>query len=246
MNSKESYINELYELMEKNLYIKYLTTPQDYKRNLITKIIFQDQFKLLSQYKEMLLYTDPKEFLKRFYHLKECKTKIKCYCEFYEENSKIFPNYVPLPEAKYIFKNIKKKQKMLDNINENDEKENKKNNNTLTKRNIIFSSSVINSIISETSSTILNGDISLVKLIDKIYLNESESFTKDNESISTNKNNSSEFINSNKVKIDYSYKNSPFRKNKNLNIKSHKFLNDYKSEGKINIKIKTKKNENIT
>ena len=237
MNSKESYINEIYKLIKKNLYIKYLTTPQDYRRDLITKIIFQDQFKLLSQYKEMLLYTDPKEFLKRFYHLSECKAKIKCYCDFYEENSKIFPNYVPLPEAKYIFKNIKKKQKMLDNINENDEKENKKNHNNSTRRNIIFSSSVINSIMSETSSAILKGDISLVKLIDKIYLNESESFTKDNESISINKNNSHEFINSNNVKIDYSYKNSPFRKNKNVNINYHN-----KIKKKINENIPSKKN----
>ena len=61
MNSQESYINKLYELMEKNLYIKYLTTPHYYKRNLITKIIFQNQFKILSNIKKCH-FIHPKEF----------------------------------------------------------------------------------------------------------------------------------------------------------------------------------------
>jgi hypothetical protein len=29
--------------------------------------------------------------------------------EFYEKYSKVFPNYVVLPENKYLFKNIEKK-----------------------------------------------------------------------------------------------------------------------------------------
>ena len=71
MNSFD-FINEIYKQTRKKLYFTYLISPQDYNRILITKIIFQDEFKLLSQYKEMLLYTDPKEFLKRFYQLVEC------------------------------------------------------------------------------------------------------------------------------------------------------------------------------
>ena len=243
MNSFD-FINEIYKQTRKKLYFTYLISPQDYNRILITKIIFQDEFKLLSQYKEMLLYTDPKEFLKRFYQLVECKTKIKRYCIFYEENSKIFPNYVPLPEAKYIFKNIKKKQKMLDNLNE-DDNDNKKDNSNNKIKDIVFSPSIINSIMLESSSNTIKTDKSLLKIIDNICLNENESFLKDYESISSNKDFSNEFINSNNIKIDYSYKISPSRKN-NLNVdeKYNKLLKDYKTEGKINNKVKKKINEN--
>lgn len=34
--------------------------------------------------------------------------------EFYEKYSKVFPNYVTLPENKYLFKNIEKKQRIID------------------------------------------------------------------------------------------------------------------------------------
>lgn len=34
--------------------------------------------------------------------------------EFYEKFSKVFPNYVNLSESKYMFKNIERKQKMID------------------------------------------------------------------------------------------------------------------------------------
>jgi hypothetical protein len=34
--------------------------------------------------------------------------------EFYEKYSKVFANYVILPENKYLFKNIEKKQRLID------------------------------------------------------------------------------------------------------------------------------------
>ena len=34
--------------------------------------------------------------------------------EFYEHYSKVFPNYVSVPESKYMFKNIERKQKLID------------------------------------------------------------------------------------------------------------------------------------
>lgn len=34
--------------------------------------------------------------------------------EFYEKFAKVFPNYVTIPENKYMFKNIERKQRILD------------------------------------------------------------------------------------------------------------------------------------
>jgi len=52
--------------------------------------------------------------------------------EFYEKYSKVFPNYVTIPENKYMFKNIERKQKMIDdkqNALEGMERRNEKKNN---------------------------------------------------------------------------------------------------------------------
>jgi len=45
---------------------------------------------------------------------------------FYNEFSRIFPNYTILEHSKYIYKNIQKKQKVLDNQEEEEEKEAKR------------------------------------------------------------------------------------------------------------------------
>jgi hypothetical protein len=34
--------------------------------------------------------------------------------EFYEKYAKVYPNYVIIPENKYLFKNIEKKQRVID------------------------------------------------------------------------------------------------------------------------------------
>lgn len=52
--------------------------------------------------------------------------------EFYEKYSKVFPNYVTMPENKYMFKNIERKQKMIDDKQDaldGMEKRNEKKNN---------------------------------------------------------------------------------------------------------------------
>jgi hypothetical protein len=49
-----------------------------------------------------------------FEFLKFSENKEKVF-EFYEKYSKVFPNYVALPgESKYMFKNIERKQKLID------------------------------------------------------------------------------------------------------------------------------------
>ena len=49
--------------------------------------------------------------------------------EFYEKYSKVFANYVVLPENKYMFKNIERKQRLQDEIQRIlQEKQNMKNN----------------------------------------------------------------------------------------------------------------------
>ncbi len=101
-----------YKIIQKNLSKKYNSNSiEKYNKTIISRILFNQKYHYVSIFKEILIYDDPGEFFKRFYSIEECLYKIKTYCEFYEKNSKIFPNYISLPESKFIFKNIKKKQK---------------------------------------------------------------------------------------------------------------------------------------
>ena len=153
--STNNNIKNLLNNFKKNFHLKYSYSYNYILKNKITHIIYNEKYHLVSCFKEFLIYDDPGEFLKRFYNISESFYKIKSYCDFYEKNSKNFPNYCILPESKYMFKNIKKKQKMLDNNIDNDNKNlknsdnsinNNKNYNIEEEYNNIFSKTFINSI----------------------------------------------------------------------------------------------------
>ena len=181
------FLNEQYKLSQKNLFKKYNPNIEEYNKTIISRILFNQKYHYVSIFKEILIYDDPGEFFKRFYSIEECLYKIKTYCEFYEKNSKIFPNYISLPESKFIFKNIKRKQKMLDNINENNiQNDLKKNEDEKDEKekdsDTIFSNTIINSILSEKSSATVSNERSIKKLLKKIYDNENQlSYRENNE-----------------------------------------------------------------
>ena len=92
----------------------------------------------ISVFKDYLFYDDISEFLNRFYNKNEIKKKIYNITKYYQNSSKLYPNYSPLNEAKYIYKNIERKQRIIDLIegNKNNMKSKKKENN------IIFNSTI--------------------------------------------------------------------------------------------------------
>lgn len=69
---------------------------------------------IVSVFKEYLIFDDFSEYLKRFYTEKEAHERLPRVFEFYEHYSKVFPNYVTVPESKFMFKNIERKQKLID------------------------------------------------------------------------------------------------------------------------------------
>jgi len=66
----------------------------------------------------------------------EIKERLTKMFDFYNEFSRIFPNYTILEQSKYIYKNIQKKQKVLDNLEEEEEKAIKKKFNLKTIKKI--------------------------------------------------------------------------------------------------------------
>ena len=60
-------------------------------------------------FKDYLIFDDVSEFLKRLYKKSEAVSRLPKVITFYETYSKVFPNYVNLPENKFMFKNIERK-----------------------------------------------------------------------------------------------------------------------------------------
>ena len=123
---------------------------------MINDIIYNEKTHYVEVFKEYLIYEDINEFLRRFYNKEDIYHRLPKILIFYEKYSKIYANYTVIPESKYMYKNIKRKQKMIDqiqncNANNNDNSECKEKEN-----NIIFTTNAMNSINSFTMSIYTN------------------------------------------------------------------------------------------
>ena len=121
---------------------------------------------IVAKFKDYLIEDDHSEFLRRFYKGKESRPRLKKLFDYYEETSVIFANYTPLPEAKYIYKNIMKKQKVIDEQQDLEEKmnyekkhkkkkddnNNIKNGNNNVNKNKVFDTFAYDEILNQSES----------------------------------------------------------------------------------------------
>ena len=148
---KDYFIYE--KIAYKQLLLKYFTIPLIYEINIINNIIYNEKSHIVAKFKDYLILDDTSEFLKRYYKNYESGVRLPKFFEYYETYSKIFPNYTGLPEGQYIYKNIQKKQIMID-IQEQMEIENKncsKNKQSNEKIKDVFDTEVIDSILNQTN-----------------------------------------------------------------------------------------------
>lgn len=92
---------------------------QNYFYSRITSnIMYNEPKNLVSVFKDYLIYDDFSEYLKRHYRYDESEVRLPKVYDFYDSYSKVFPNYVAVPrEARFMFKNIERKQKVIDQRN---------------------------------------------------------------------------------------------------------------------------------
>ena len=134
---------------------KYNIMPKRYNSTVIDNIIFNEKSHIVSKFKDLLISYDFNDFLKRYYTKRESAVRLPKYFEYYNLYSKIFPNYTSIPEGKYFYINIQKKQRMID-LQENMENEKSKERKLkkTNKKEIVlnvFNTSVINSILNRTN-----------------------------------------------------------------------------------------------
>ena len=130
--------NRIIPYLKKLLNRKYFVDKTEYEKIMIKNLIYDERNRLVSKFKDLLIINDRTEFLKRYYTYKESLIRLKKYYEFYTNYSKLFPNYIPLYESKYIYKNIHKKQKIIDmqqNEESNEENSGHKKRDNKSKNN---------------------------------------------------------------------------------------------------------------
>ena len=127
-NNNKTKIKYIKRKISQKLTNKYEALFQKYNSNIIDNIIYNERSHIVAVFKDRLILDDNGEFLKRYYKYDESYLRLPKFFEYYDLYSKIFPNYTSLPEGKYFYQNIQKKQKMID-IQEQIELENQKRNN---------------------------------------------------------------------------------------------------------------------
>ena len=127
-NNNKPKIKYIKRKISQKLTNKYEVLFQKYNSNIIDNIIYNERSHIVAVFKDRLILDDNGEFLKRYYKYDESYLRLPKFFEYYDLYSKIFPNYTSLPEGKYFYQNIQKKQKMID-IQEQIELENQKRNN---------------------------------------------------------------------------------------------------------------------
>ena len=161
-NNFEEYLSKLENRAKLKLIIRYEKPISYHYKKKINDILFNVRSHYVEEFKEYLIYEDYNEFLKRFYDRSELKKKLQNILNFYEKYSKIYANYTVIPESKYMYKNIKRKQKVIDqmqnnNFNNNSEcEENESDEENIS--NTVFKSYVVNSIYSKSVSTLNKSD----------------------------------------------------------------------------------------
>ena len=130
-STKDIIFNILRQKTYLKLYKKYSSNNFSYNTICINNIVYNEACLIVAKFKDHLIYDDNTEFLRKFYNSLETKFKLYRILELYENYSKIFPNYLVIKEKKFMYKNIRRKQKMIDAFNQIklEEEENKKKKN---------------------------------------------------------------------------------------------------------------------
>lgn len=268
-SSYDNYILRQNKLILKKLAKKYNRGIEFYRKKIITDIIDNETTHLVASFKEFLIYGDYSEFLQGYFQIREIKKFLPLIFDYYHSSTVIFPNYVILEEKKYIYKNIQKKQQIINIQQEQEEMENNKKNkekdeeklkiddddninfdSDSTSKSNILTSHALNSILNQTNTSNniklfglnknSNTSEDLVKFIEKINYEEKKVSIKNK---SSNKN---KYRNKHIISIHKG--NNSKKENNKSNTNTYNTLstkNNTKGKEKSNLDTKSFSDKNI-
>ena len=228
---------------------KYLKNELYYNSIIIDHIIHNDRGHIVAEFKDFLIIGDINEFLHKYYKKNESNILLPRISEYYISCSVIFPNYVILPESKYIYKNIQKKQKVIDMQQEQEEKEKYIHKGIIEneKEENLFNTQILDSILNQTDSSgikqnfgIYSDENSIVgklsKIIERIKFYEKNQLPKFKNCL---------YKKNNKIKFNNSFfKNNKIKKYNRMVNKERNNGNKEKEYKNINKISKSKRNKN--
>ena len=138
-----------------NFMNQHYKNKEFYNIKVIDEIIHNESSHIVAEFKDYLIKGDTSEFIMKFYKKRESLNLLPKISECYINCSVIFPNYVILPESKYIYKNIKKKQRVIDIQQEQEEREENIKNGVYEqeKEPTIFTTQAFDSILNQTDTS---------------------------------------------------------------------------------------------
>ena len=111
---KKSNQHIIFTILRKKVYNKlfkkYSSNKYSFNTISINHIVYNEPCQIVAKFKDFLVYGDYAEFLKNYYYLSESVTRLCKILNLYDKYSKIFPNYLVLNQKEYMFRNIRKKQ----------------------------------------------------------------------------------------------------------------------------------------
>ena len=110
--------HNIYNKINHYLFKKYSETKYSYNNICIDNLIYNEYCHIVARFKDYLIYDDDSEFLNEFCDKDNLKSRLKYIFSFYSTYIHIYPNYLVIPEKKFIYKNLRKKQKVIDENNE--------------------------------------------------------------------------------------------------------------------------------
>lgn len=149
----------LEKLIHARFHSIYSNDKNFYNIKIINEIICNESTHIVAAFKDYLIDGDYSEFLQKSYSLNECLESLPKIYDYYDSCSVIFPNYVILPESKYLYKNIQRKQRVIDNQQEIEAEKEKRTKGIVvkTREDKVFNTTVFDSLIKMTDTSTLRG-----------------------------------------------------------------------------------------
>ena len=137
-------------------YRKYIN--MSYNNLIIENLMCNGRCHAVAVFKNYLIEDDNSEYLRRFYKYRESAPRLRKLFSYHVETSVIFPNYTPLVESKYLYNNVIRKQRVIDEqqnleVKRNDKKS-KKCKDFFNKEDKVFNSTVFGEILSQSESVL--------------------------------------------------------------------------------------------
>ena len=181
-SSTLSNIKPIYSYKEtlNKAYSKLLSCLQSYNisnnkinKKIINDIIFDERKRIVSIFKDLLLWNETSDFFKQYYKMHKSVRLMLKFIKYYEAYTKFYPEYGPLEDVlKILKKNLKRKKKYFEKL-ENDDEEKKCINNKNKDFERLIKESEIKINNNESSLQKKNSKSTLIlDSIDKSYNNK--------------------------------------------------------------------------